>query len=284
MVKDKQPYLDKIGMYQNSIDIMTKWEVEALKEIPQDASEAALGRIKLAQKMIDITSYHILMSEVSRAMIRIRNEIALTNGRKSIVKAIMYMESVVSSSLDAPVSDYQDKLDLIESVDAKERYLLVRKMGLALDLLEDAFGNNSKWKWAFLDLKARCAIIAKNLFDMKNSISNMSIDSPNYESAVYHMRLIKRLLPTIADDYREKYELTDKVASDLLRAIDFLSALRRIHILFAEGEDAETAKKKMDVWQGRLDADMKAKDEAEKAKEETDRKNEKAALATPRKS
>ncbi|MDR1466691.1 MAG: hypothetical protein LBI40_03635 [Treponema sp.] len=264
MAKDRQQYLDKTIVFQNSVDIITDWEAKALAEMPQDESESALTKIKLAQEMTDLTSYHIVISEVSRAMLEIRNEVALNNGRRSIVKALSYMENVVSPYLDSPVSDYQDKLDLIESVSAEERYFLTRKIGLALDLLEDAFGNNSKWRWAFLDLKARCAVIAKNFFDMKNSISNMSIGSPNYEASVCHMRLIKKLMLSIADDYREKYELAGNVSTDLDRAILFLSALRRIHILFAESEEAENIKKKADVWQSRLGADMKAKEKADK--------------------
>ncbi|MDR0785109.1 MAG: hypothetical protein LBE74_04400 [Treponema sp.] len=265
-MKDRQQYLDKTSAYQNSIDIITNWEAKALAETPQNATESALTKIKLAQQMIDLTSYYIVMSETSMSMLETRNEIALTSGRKTIVKAFSYMESVVSPYLDVPVSDYQDKLDLIEGVSAKERYLLVRKMGLAIDLLEDAFGNNSKWKWAFVDFKARCAIIAKNFFDMKNAVSNMDFNSPSYESAVYHMRLIKRLLPSVADSYREKYELAGKIVSDLSRAIEFILAMRRVHILFGESDDAETIKRKADVWQSRLDADVKAKDETDKKK------------------
>jgi hypothetical protein len=267
MIKDKQQYLDKVSMCQNSIDTIINREAESLTEMPQDAVESALAKIKLAQEMIDLTSYYIVTSEISRAMLEVRNEIALANGRKSIVKALAYMESVVSPYLDVPVSDYQDKLDLIEGVNANKRYLLVRKMGLTIDLLQDAFGNNSKWKWAVLDLRARCAIIVKNFLDMKNATSNMSMDSPNYESTVYHMRLIKKLLPFIADCYREKYELAGNVASDLDRAIQFLFAMRRIHILFGESEYAEITKKKADIWQSRLDADTKAKDEADKKKQ-----------------
>ncbi|MDR0410490.1 MAG: hypothetical protein LBH75_00755 [Treponema sp.] len=263
-MKDRQQYLEKVSICQNSIDIITNWEAKALTEMPQDAAESALSKIKLTQKVIDLTSYYIVMSETSRYMLETRNEVALTKGRKTIVKALSYMESVVTPYLDVPVSDYQDKLDLIESVGAGERYLLVRKMGLAIELLEEAFGDNSKWKWAFVDFKARCAIIAKNFIDMKNAISNMDFNSPNYEATVYHIRLIKKLLLSIADCYREKYELAGNVTSDLTRAIEFLFAMRRIHILLGEGENAEVIKKKADVWRSRLDADMKAKDEADK--------------------
>ncbi|MDR0644489.1 MAG: hypothetical protein LBG05_06205 [Treponema sp.] len=262
-MKDRQQYLDKISICQGAIDILTNWEAKSLAEMPQDAVGSALTKIKLAQEMIDLTSYYIVMSEVSMSMLKTRNEAALTNGRKTVMKALSYMENVVSPYLDTPVSDYQDKLDLIESVSASERYFLVRKMGLVIDLLEDAFGDNSRWKWAFIDFKAQCAVIAKNFFDMKNAVSNMSLNSANYESTVYHLRLIKKLFPSIADYYREKYEIAGNIASDLIRAIEFLSAIRRIHVIFGENEDAEIIKKKVNIWQSRLDADIKAKEKAE---------------------
>jgi hypothetical protein len=264
MAKDKQQYLEKSSIYQSSIDTILAWESGILIEIQQqDPVTVAFSKMKAVNEMIDVISYCVVLSEVSRSMLESRNEDALNNGRRSITKALSYMEDLVSPYLDTPVSDYQDRLDLIEQVDAKQRYLLVRKLGLAIDLLENACGDNTKWKWSFVDIEGRFATVAKNFFDMKNAAVNMEMRSPNYESAVYHMRLIKKLLNRAADRYREKYELSAKLPNDFKKGIDFLNAMRRIHILFGESDDAELIKRKADAWSSKLDADIKAK-EAEK--------------------
>jgi hypothetical protein len=58
-----------------------------------------------------------------------------------------------------------------------------------------------------------------------------------------------------ADRYREKYELSTLRIDDFKLAISFLAALRRIHILVGETENADQIKKKMDVWKTKMETD-----------------------------
>jgi len=67
--------------------------------------------------------------------------------------------------------------------------------------------------------------------------------APDYEVTIYHLRTIKRLLSQAADRYREKYELSTNRIDDFKLAINFLGALRRIHVLLSERDEAETVKK-----------------------------------------
>ena len=75
------------------------------------------------------------------------------------------------------------------------------------------------------------------------------------------MRTIKRLLMQAADRYREKYELSTNRIDDFKQAINYLGALRRIHILLGERDEAETVKKKQDIWSAKLEADQKKKED-----------------------
>jgi hypothetical protein len=258
-VATKQEYLDKCSVYQNSIDTILAWEANALKEMSQDPKEAAAQKFALANQMTDLTSYYVALTQISMVMLETRNEDALNNARKYYIKGIAYLEDIVSPYLDVPPSDYQDKLDLITDIASKDRFLLLQKMGIALDLIQAAFGENSKWRWTFVQLEGRHAIVAKNLFDMKNAMSILDMTSPHYEWATYHIRLVKKLLPKLADRYREKYELSGSQVDDFKRGIDFLNAMRRIHILLGESADAELIKKKSDIWASKLEADIKSK-------------------------
>jgi len=195
-------------------------------------------------------------------MLKQRSEEALNDGRKTLYKAVIYFEEVVSPLVDAPFSDYEERLAEIDAIDAHKRYNLVRKTGLALQLLEAAYGDNTKWKWAFVELEGRFAAVAKNIMNLKTAVANTDPGSPDYEPTMYHLRMIKKLLMQAADRYREKYELSTNRNDDFKMGIHFLNALRRIHALLGERLEAETLKKKADIWSSKLEMDQKRKEEA----------------------
>jgi hypothetical protein len=112
-----------------------------------------------------------------------------------------------------------------------------------------------------VELEGRFATITKNIFDLKNAVANTDPRSPSYEPTVYHLRLIKKLLMQAADRYREKYELSTNRIDDFKQGINFLSALRRIHVLMGDRDEAETVKKKYEIWSAKLEADIKKSDE-----------------------
>ncbi|MDR2144796.1 MAG: hypothetical protein LBP29_10550 [Treponema sp.] len=255
--EERYQYQEKIKPYRDAIVAISAREKSLLVVIQKDPGNAAFKRLALAEEMLNIASYHILISLVSQSRLKIKEENALNDGRKSLYKSVIYLEEVVSNYVDAPYSDYEEKLAEIASLDAARRYLLVRKMGLAIQLLENAYGDNTKWRWSFVELEGRFAAVAKNILDLKNAVVNTDPRSPNYEPTVYHLRMIKKLLMQAADRYREKYELSTNRIDDFKQGINFLSALRRIHVLMGDREEVETVKKKLEIWSAKLETDIK---------------------------
>ena len=260
--EDRHQYYEKIKPYRLMIQSLLKKEETVNQIIRKDSRGAAFKRLTLADEMIFLASNYIVVGGVSQAMLKQRNEEALNDGRKSLYKAVIYLEDVVSPLVDAPFSEYEERLSEIDPVDAKRRYGIIRKMGLALQLLKDAYGDNTKWKWAFVELEGRYAAVAKNIINLKSAMTNTDPRSPDYEPTVYHLRLVKKLLNQAADRYREKYELSTNRIDDFKMGIHFLDALRRIHILFSERAEAETIKKKTDIWTTKLELDIKKQQEA----------------------
>jgi len=260
--EDRHQYFEKIKPYRATIQSMLKREQLVLQIIKKDNRGAAFKRLTLADEMLNLASNYMILGGVSQSMLKLRNEEALNDGRKSLYKAVIYLEEVVSPLVDAPFSDYEERLTEIAPIDARRRYAIIRKMGLALQLLEDAYGDNTKWKWAFVELEGRYAAVAKNIMDLKAAVANTDPRSPDYEPTVYHLRLIKRLLLQAADRYREKYELSTNRIDDFKMAIHFLDSLRRIHILLGEREYAEPLKKKAEIWSSKLEVDMKKQEES----------------------
>ena len=262
--QDKVMYREKVKIYVNMTKSLLEIEKKLLLEIRKNPPDAALRRLSLADEMLNLTSYYIAINGISQAMLKNKNEEALNDARKSLYKAVIYLEEVVSNYIDAPFSDYEGKLAEIETFDPNQRYYLIRKMGLAIDMLEQAYGDNSKWRWTFVEMEGRFATTAKNIVNLKNVYEYISPQSPYYDSSVYHLRLIKKLLSQAADRYREKYELSTGQTLDFKTGINFLGALRRLHIILAENEDSQEVKKKLAIWSTKLETDLKKQEEAKK--------------------
>jgi hypothetical protein len=261
---DRHVYHEKVRTYVSMAKALLKTEKDLLLETKGDKPDAPLRKLVLVDEMLNLASNYMAVHGVSQAVLKVKNEESLNDARKSLYKAVIYLEELVSNSVDAPFSEYEEKLAAIESFDQNQRYLLVRKMGLAIDLLEHAYGDNSKWRWTFVELEGRFAATAKNIMDLRNVIVNKSPGSPYYDSTVYHLRLMKELLSRSASRYRDKYELSTQQMLDFKTGINFLGALRRIHVILSESEEAEEIKKKLAIWKTKLDTDIKKQEEAKK--------------------
>ncbi|MDR2500716.1 MAG: hypothetical protein LBD37_06515 [Treponema sp.] len=254
-------YIERIKPYKTSIDRIFAREKDALAAITKEPDTAPFIRLTLAEEMLNLFSNYMVINGVSEAVLKIKNEDALNDGRKSLYKSLICLEQLVSNYVDAPFADYEEKLEEIASIDAARRHRLIRKMGFAVTMLETAYGDHSKWKWSFVELEGRYAAVAKNMLDLKNAVANTDPRSPHYEPTVLYIRLIKKLLAQAADRYRQKYELSTNHFDDFRMGINFLGALRRIYTLMGDREDAEEARKKMDSWNAKLEADIKRKKE-----------------------
>ena len=244
------------------IQSLLKREDSVLQIIKRDSRGAALKRLTLVEEMLSLAANYMIINGISQSMLKLRSEESLNDGRKSLYKAVIYLEEVVSPYVDVPFSEYEERLAEIDVIDARKRYHLIRKTGLALQLLENAYGDNTKWKWSFVELEGRYAAVAKNIMNLKTAVANTDPSSPDYEPTMYHLRLIKKLLMQAADRYREKYELSTSRIDDFKMGINFLNALRRIHALLGERPEAETLKKKADIWSSKLETDHKKHEEA----------------------
>ena len=262
--QDRHLYYEKVRPYVSMTRTLLNTEKRLIVEARKNTPESPLKKLLLCDEMLNLASNYIAVNGISLAVLKTKNEEALNDARKSIYKAVIYLEETVSNFIDAPFSDYEEKQAMIESFDPNQRYNLICKMGLAIDMIKLAYGDNSKWKWTFVDLEGRFAAVAKNIVNLKNVYVNSSPESPYYDSCVYHLRLIKKLLAQAADRYREKYELSTGQTSDFKTGINFLAALRRLHIVLAESEDSQEIKKKLTIWSTKLEADLKKHEEAKK--------------------
>jgi hypothetical protein len=262
--EQRNRYFEKVKEHRKTIEAGLAKEKTLLELLAKDENGAAYKRLSLAEATLDLCSWYVLINTLSVSLLGIKNEDYLLEARKTLVRAIKYLEDTVSPYLDAPFSDYEAKLEEIKDFDPENRYRLVRKLGFAVQSLEDAFGENSKYSTSFIELWGKMAAVSKNLIGLRTAVADTDFNSPIRNTALAHIGLVKSLFQRSADKYREQYELYTHKHEDFKKAIVYLQALRRLHVVLSERDDAETLKKKIDIWMTKLEADQKRAEEHKK--------------------
>jgi hypothetical protein len=251
----RKRYFEKVKEYKQHIDKILQREKSLLELIQREDSGAEYKKLTLADENLNLASYFILLNDVSVCLLGVKNDGFLNDARKCCYKSVIYLEDVVTGFLDVPYSDYKEKVEKIEGIEDDKRYQLVRKLGFSIQSVVDGFGPETKWKWSFVELEGRFAVIAKNLINLKTLIAGLDPGQPGYQSRVSHLNLVKDLLARAADRYREKYEISTTRIDDFKKAIAFFAALRRLHMILGEGANTENVKKKIDAWMTKMEAD-----------------------------
>lgn len=243
----------KIAELQNTA---TSYEKEASSAQDDVARVSAL--LKAYETNIDLVGYFIMITDFAYPITKVKNESWLVEGRKTCLKAVIMMEDLVTNFVEADFASIEEKLLVLEQViDDDEKWRLVRKTGYAISTFCDSFMENSKWKWLLVEIRARFAVIVKNLVNFKTFQSGNVPNQSGYEARFYMVETAKRMLQEAADNYREKYEIAGQNMSDINTAIHYLSALRQIHIYLGESVPAEDVKKRIEVWTVKMKDDSR---------------------------
>jgi hypothetical protein len=219
-----------------------------------------INMIQIASLHVDLVSIHCAMTDLSLNLLGYKNESYLDVGRKSVYKALILFEGIVSSAVDIPLGENYELLSSIEGLSDKERLKLIRKIGFTISLLQDRYGENSKWRWSFVEIEGRYAVIAKNMFNFRVYQEKNDPNLEGFDERYDYLLLVKDLIIKSSNRYREKYELTNRSPEDMKKAIDFLRALKRIHILFKEHNEVQNISKRIELWSQKLEVDMKEKE------------------------
>ncbi len=250
----------KVKEYDDIISAILVREEHITGLLKKETTGAAYKRLVLVDEMIFLVTAYIAKYKVSIKYLGGKNENILNDARKTLYKVIIYLEEIVTNYIDASYSEYSERVDEIASITQKQRYYLVRKIGFIIWMVMEAYGENTKWKWSFVEIMARYAVVAKNIVDLKFA-SEVSLNprDENYDDVIFHLRLVKTLLENAAEEYRKKYEVATNDVADIKTATRYLDALRRIHLILGEDKQAEDVKTKLKIWNKIADKDKKSK-------------------------
>lgn len=252
-------FAETIKPYQSKITQILSKEKTVLNTIHGSSQDSAYKKLMLCDDMIYVSSLYMAQNSLSLKILDVKNNDALNDARKIIYKAIIYLEELVTNTIDIAYADLTKQYEAINDYTVDQRYYLVRKLGLAINLLEVAFGDNSKWKWSFVELKGRFVVVAKNLIDMRKAAkSYFDPNSPDYETTVLYIRMLAKQLEVSAANYRDKYELSTRRIDDMRSGIKFLLARNKLALAINDVKYAEEIKKKAIVWKDKMNADQKS--------------------------
>ncbi len=253
----KRRYSERVKEYKQEIEILQGREKEVLAALEKNPNNVGPMRFALADERLNMAALYLLLNRISLSMLSIKNDSFVREAHRCCYQSLIYLEEVVTDHLDSPFSEYAERLEAIAGMPEEKRYGLVHKVGFTIQSVADDFGSNTKWRWSFVELEGRLATVAKNVVNLRTIISELDPRVDGYENRVSHLRLVKQLLQKSADRYLERYTLATSRIDDFKQAINYLNALKRLHSILGEADQADVVKRKADVWKSRMDDEEK---------------------------
>ncbi len=236
--------------------------------------DAQYKKIAAASVYLNTVGLYCEMSAKSLEIMSMKNDAYLSNARKNTYQAIILLEKVLGTAIDSNLTETAEVLNQLPLMNPKRILNLLKKIEYCIALTEFEEGDNSKWKWNFVEMYGKTAVLSKNFTNFKDLAMKMyDPRAPFYQEINDLIQLVKTLVETAAKKFREKYELSTMDVQDMNRALDFMNLLVRIHIILNEQTFAQEAKKVIEKWKAKLEMDLKKKDEdAAKAKKKSMKK------------
>ncbi len=236
-----------------------KYEREGLRD---SQLNSLYKRVAASNIYLDTVLLYCKMNEYSLQIMDIKNDLYLTNARKNIYQSIKMIESIVGHFVDTSLTDNAEILLKLNLLSPKRILHLAKKIEYSIALVELSEGENSKWKWNFVEMYSKYATLVKNLINFKDYVNKMYDPTiPYYEEINELIKLVKQAIDSAAQKYRTKYELSTMDVADMNKGIELLNLLIRIFIIFNEQQSAQDTKKTVEKWKDKLELDLKKKEE-----------------------
>lgn len=264
---EKAAYNDEIKDIKREVEAIKKSINEAISKKKKHPNIASYYNLEVASREMDAIENFMKMNDLSVEMLNLKNSTFLENARKEFYKVLQYLEEVVGNQVDRSLKENDEYLAKIREVNPSQILNFIQRMHKILNNLKNNFGQDSKWKWSFVEWQARAAIITKNITSFSDVAKFRDPRTEFFYERRDLMQLCKDSLTEAAKQFRTKYEMAGKARDDLKSSITYLAALRKIHVLFGEDTEATKLKNIIDAAKMALEADDKAKDKDKKEKE-----------------
>ncbi len=263
---EKAAYNDEIKDIKKDVDAINKEIKELMVKNMKMFNIEGYFNIEIAVLLMQLIRKYVKINDVSLDMLGIKSDTNLNNARKEFYKVLQMMEETVGRDLDRSLKENDEYLVKIEKLTPQQVLNLVRKMDELFHEIRSKVGESSKWKWSFVELQARVAIIVKNITSFSDIGKYRDPRTEFFYERRDLMEMGKACLTEAAKQYRTKYEMAGKAREDLKKSIDLLSALRKIHVIFGEDEEATKLKNTIDANKQALKSEDNSAEEKKKLK------------------
>ncbi len=263
-LRNKARFNESIKKYRGDMEIIEK----RIKQLEKDLKTKkdnfhGYRHVIIANEYLKIIGLYCAMNDESVQIMNFKNENYLNEARKLIYQILIHLEDVVTPHIDIPPNELEDRLATIAKLNPQRKLNLLNAIGYRIQQVVDAFGDNTKWKWSFVEIDGRYAVVTKNIIDYRDAIANNDPRKPYYVENLTLMRMVREQLDKASRRYRGKYEQTTKETEDIKKSIAFIAAIRRIMILMGQGEEANKYKRIMELANNLMEENIRKK-EAEK--------------------
>jgi len=266
----KEAYNLTVKDLREKVDLILKKAQKFEREGMRDKEVVSFyKRVAASINYLETVKIFNKMNEYSIQIMDIKNDLYLSNARKNIYQAIKMLETIVGSVIDSSLTDNAEIMEKLILLNPKRIINLLKKIDYYIATIQLAEGENSKWKWTFVEMYGKLAALTKNLINFK--VYGQQIFDPTtpfYEDINELFQFSKKHIETAAQKYRAKYELSTMDVSDMNKGLDFLNLLLRINILLNEQVQAQETKKTIEKWKDKFEEDIRKKDAEVKKKKQ----------------
>lgn len=264
--KEKDLYNNTVKGPKSNIEAANKHIKEILAKKKKQPKLAGYYNLEMVIEHMNITLLYLNMSDASIDILKLKNSSLLESAKKEFYKVLPLLEEIVGTEIDKPLVENKDFLAKIEKVNIRQILQLSQKILYVFDTLIEKMGENNKFKWSFVDLYVRIAAVIKNLVNFSDIEKFRDMRNPFFRDRTELIKLCKNTLEEAAKQARQKYEMTSLAPGEIKKAIDLVSTLRKVNILFSEIDEAQKNKTLIDALRARLEEEEKKKEKGIKGK------------------
>ncbi len=263
----KAAYNDDIKAIKLQSDELEKKIRDLLQKRKSKPNLEPYYNLEIATYLLGTIELYLKMNDLSIAMLGIKNNKALDIAKSNFSKVLLLLKETVGDEVDREsLKENEEYLQAIDKLNPRQIIDFLNRVDMVFNNLRNNMGEDSKWKWLFVELQAKIAVIIRNFINFSDILKYRDPRQPYFRDRREHLSMAKDALEEAAKQYRTKYELSSKSREDLKKSIEILEALRKIHFTMGESNEADKLKTTIDAAKFTLEAGDKKKETDEKSK------------------
>jgi hypothetical protein len=143
---------------------------------------------------LELIQLYLHVSDLSNEIMGIKDSANQEKARKSFGNAILLIEEIVGNQIDRPLVENKEYLKKLDRINIRQTLEICKKLTFVFETLVDNYGENSKYKWSFIDLQVRLANVIKNMVNFSEIEQYRRFDSNSLRTERIFYGYVKILL------------------------------------------------------------------------------------------